>query len=444
MVLGLASSSGDGLIMRNPYSILIQWANAPAAIREPLHEKGIERSVGLNQDWGHDIFPDVAFLNETLHELYAACTDWQKMGVFEYDANASQGYGRFAVVLDLNGVLRQALVMGAETLDPALDPTESCWSYLIKALPVASETNPGLVVLQGESTAVPTRRQRAVFGTAPVVVSPGSLDISSVAYPADGVVTGLTLNGAVLQLARSNGLSTLEADLSGLLENYATLVSPTFTGELRVPTPDQTANNTLVPSTAWVREYLSSLIVTATRARLGVWRFATDADLRASVSTAKAIDPAGLTYRLTLPFGTPGPRGERGDPGPYDVTLVGLPGDQGPPGDQGDPGEDVTGPKGATGPPGQDVTGPPGAQGDSGEDATSAPRGPVGFPGRDVTGPKGATGPAGQDITGPKGPQGDKGAKGATGPPGDQGPTGARGLTGATGANGQDMIWEFV
>ncbi len=96
---------------------------------------------------------------------------------------------------------------------------------------------------------------------------------------------------------------------------------------------------------------------------------------------------------------TPGPKGDKGDPGPQGAT-----GERGPIGPQGIPGE--KGRDGATGPQGiQGVTGPKGEKGNDG-----------------MTGPKGDTGP-----------RGEQGPIGLTGPTGPQGPIG---LTGPKGADG--------
>ena len=99
---------------------------------------------------------------------------------------------------------------------------------------------------------------------------------------------------------------------------------------------------------------------------------------------------------------TPGPKGDKGEPGPQGAT-----GERGPIGPQGIPGE--KGRDGATGPQGiQGVTGPKGEKGNDG-----------------MTGPKG-------DI-GPRGERGEQGPIGLTGPTGPQGPIG---LTGPKGADG--------
>lgn len=88
---------------------------------------------------------------------------------------------------------------------------------------------------------------------------------------------------------------------------------------------------------------------------------------------------------------TPGPKGDKGDPG-----LQGTPGERGPKGEQGL----------------QGIPGPVGPKGDAGE------RGPQGD-----TGPKGADG-----LQGPQGLQGERGPKGDDGIQGPPGPKGADGV----------------
>ena len=99
---------------------------------------------------------------------------------------------------------------------------------------------------------------------------------------------------------------------------------------------------------------------------------------------------------------TPGPKGDKGDPGPQGAT-----GERGPIGPQGIPGE--KGRDGATGP--QGIQGVPGPKGEKGNDGMTGPKGDIGPRGeRGEQGPIGLTGP-----TGPQGPIGLTGPKGADG-----------------------------
>ena len=91
---------------------------------------------------------------------------------------------------------------------------------------------------------------------------------------------------------------------------------------------------------------------------------------------------------------TPGPKGDKGEPGPK-----GADGERGPQGD--------TGPRGADG-----LQGPQGLQGERGQDGQPGPKGDIG-------------------------PQGLKGEQGLPGPVGPQGPVG---LTGPKGENGRDGV----
>lgn len=99
---------------------------------------------------------------------------------------------------------------------------------------------------------------------------------------------------------------------------------------------------------------------------------------------------------------TPGPKGDKGDPGPQGAT-----GERGPIGPQGIPGE--KGRDGATG--SQGIQGVPGPKGEKGNDGMTGPKGDIGPRGeRGEQGPIGLTGP-----TGPQGPIGLTGPKGADG-----------------------------
>ena len=102
---------------------------------------------------------------------------------------------------------------------------------------------------------------------------------------------------------------------------------------------------------------------------------------------------------------TPGPKGDRGEPG--------LPGERGPQGAPGQQGE--RGPQGDTGPRGADgVPGPTGPQGPTGQQGVPGPQGLQGATGE--TGPRGADG-----LPGPAGPAGPAGPVGLTGPKGADG-----------------------
>ena len=315
--------------MRSPYSIFPHWADNSTALVQLLVERNISRAQGLTIDWTDDEYPTVPFLNQVLKELYTLLIDWQKSGILEYDRTVSQGYDTHALVIDSNGILKQALVDGAEVLDPANDPTESCWRTVIKPYTVGSESAHGLIQLEGGGTATPARSEQAIFVTAPLILSPAALSLSAldtVVFPDDGVVSGMALSDFDLILTRSNGLDTLTEDLSDLITRFARLDSPTFLGTLNVPYPSFSADNTLVPQNLWVTTVFLFTIVTATRSRFGTIRFANNNELRTrpTSANARAVSPAGLAYRLTLPFGT------QGQPGNNGVT---------PPGPQGDPGE---------------------------------------------------------------------------------------------------------
>ena len=112
---------------------------------------------------------------------------------------------------------------------------------------------------------------------------------------------------------------------------------------------------------------------------------------------------------------TPGPKGDKGEPGPQGVT-----GERGPKGEQGSRGE--TGPIGPQG-----LQGIPG---EKGRDGSTGPQGLQGFPG-----PKGEKGNDG--MPGPKGDTGPRGERGEQGPAGPQGLTGP---VGPRGENGRDGV----
>lgn len=110
---------------------------------------------------------------------------------------------------------------------------------------------------------------------------------------------------------------------------------------------------------------------------------------------------------------TPGPKGDKGEPGPQGATgEIGPKGEQGPPGVQGEAGP----------------IGPQGLQGIPGEKGRDGAIGPQGLQG--VPGPKGEKGNDG--IPGQKGDTGPRGERG------EQGPTGPQGLTGPIGPRGEN------
>lgn len=115
---------------------------------------------------------------------------------------------------------------------------------------------------------------------------------------------------------------------------------------------------------------------------------------------------------------TPGPKGDKGEPGPQGAT-----GERGPRGEQGPPGV-----RGEAGP-----IGPQGLQGIPGEKGRDGATGPQGLQG--VPGPKGEKGNDG--MPGPKGDTGPRGERGEQGPAGPQGLTGP---VGPRGENGRDGV----
>lgn len=120
---------------------------------------------------------------------------------------------------------------------------------------------------------------------------------------------------------------------------------------------------------------------------------------------------------------TPGPKGDKGDPG-----LQGTPGERGPKGEQGLQG--IPGPVGPKGEAGE--RGPQGDAGPRGADGLQGPMGPQGLQGErgqdGQRGERGEQGPIGQ--TGPAGPQGIQGERGPKGDDGIQGPPGPKGADG--------------
>ena len=120
---------------------------------------------------------------------------------------------------------------------------------------------------------------------------------------------------------------------------------------------------------------------------------------------------------------TPGPKGDKGDPG-----LQGTPGERGPKGEQGLQG--IPGPVGPKGEAGE--RGPQGDAGPRGADGLQGPMGPQGLQGErgqdGQRGERGEQGPIGQ--TGPAGPQGIQGERGPKGDDGIQGPQGPKGADG--------------
>ena len=122
----------------------------------------------------------------------------------------------------------------------------------------------------------------------------------------------------------------------------------------------------------------------------------------AALEAKLEIDTSGFATKEELQniSLTPGPKGDRGEPGL-----------QGPPGPIGQTGE--RGPKGDVGPKGEDGL-----------------QGPIG--------PQGLQGERGRD--GEPGPRGERGEQGPAGLPGPTGPQGPIGLTGPKGENGRDGV----
>lgn len=114
---------------------------------------------------------------------------------------------------------------------------------------------------------------------------------------------------------------------------------------------------------------------------------------------------------------TPGPKGDKGEPGPQGAT-----GERGPKGEQGPPG--VRGEAGPIGPQGLQ-----GIPGEKGRDGATGPQGLQGVPG--PKGEKGNDGMPGQK--GDTGPRGERGEQGPAGPQGLTGPVGPRGENGRDG-----------
>ena len=149
--------------------------------------------------------------------------------------------------------------------------------------------------------------------------------------------------------------------------------------------------------------------------------------------------------------GAPGPKGDKGDIGPQgpagekgDKGEPGNDGAPGPKGDKGDPGErGIQGEQGPQGDPGpQGIQGPKGDKGDTGEPGQIGPQGPKGDTGEvGPQGPAGEQGPKGdKGDTGEQGPQGIQGPKGDTGDIGPQGPQGIQGAQGPAGADGHTPV----
>ena len=138
---------------------------------------------------------------------------------------------------------------------------------------------------------------------------------------------------------------------------------------------------------------------------------------------------------------TPGPKGDKGEPGPQGATGErGPKGEQGPPGVQGEAGP--IGPQGIQGIPGekgrdgaigpQGLQGVPGPKGEKGNDGIPGQKGEPG-----PRGERGEQGPPGpQGLQGERGQDGQRGERGEQGPIGQTGPQGPIGLTGPKGADG--------
>jgi len=398
--------------MKSPKAFARSWGTDDSTILADLSALRINRKDGLGQVWTENRYPSPALLNSLLSEIYTFLVDWQKSGVLEFDASVQQGYSTGAVVLDVDGLTRQATVANAHLVLPQNDPTEACWTILFKDPVVATTERFGLVRMPGNGDVSPTMRDLVLSEMAPNIVSVATAqntidtDVADSAIPGylDGKTTAVTLSSTTLTLTRDQSLEDVEVDLDDLFDGYARLTGTTFTRSTWVPTVGRTINNTHVATTGWARRHLLTLVVTASRTRSGLFQFANQlyaslVDTPNAIRT-RAISPARLETRFSLSFGQAGGVGQRGESG-----GVGLKGERG---------DNVVGAVGDRGIAGVDASG-----------FTEPANTYKGIPG--IIGLKGGVGDAG--IVGLRGGVGEVGDRGGVGDVGRVGEVGLQGIS---------------
>ncbi len=231
----------------------------------------------------------------------------------------------------------------------------------------------------------------------------------------------------------------------------------TVTKFIKAHTPSVLDDSNTVPTTAWVRDVLSTYNVgtgskwyTGTTAPLDSFGLNNDMYLITTSGTFYRKESDSWVVKGTIvggqgPAGNTGPAGPQGLKGDTGLTgpqgPIGLTGPAGPKGDTG-AASTVPGPVGPQGP--QGLKGDKGDRGNTGATGATGPQGLQGIPGcsgaEGAIGPQGPVGPVGpQGATGLQGPKGDKGDKGETGiqgPAGPRGPQGDKGNDGAQGVQG--------
>ena len=313
--------TAEGLAVR-------RWATANGAVLETPAAAGVVRSTGLPASYGVDDFISLGLFNQLLAEITAFLKDVETTGVPEWDSGVSANYAVGALSLASDGNVYRCLVSaGSRTNDPATDSDNSHWELLVKPIPSASTSVAGIARFATPSEAATGTADDLMVSAAEVSRVIASR-ISALAQ--DGVVTGASLSGTTLTLARSAGLAAVSVDLAGLLTGYARIDSPTFTGTPTVPAPPANDNSNRIATTAFVRTQAASVMpAAATESRAGIAERATTMEVATGTDTTRFVSPAGLAARLAT---VTGPKGDKGDPGPERRGDKGDPGDPGPAG----------------------------------------------------------------------------------------------------------------
>ena len=376
--------------MRTPASVIVKWASSDDALLETVEANNIRRTLGLRQDWAFDLYPSAGLFNQILAELYASLVDWQMWGILPYDPNVSDGYATGAVIIDGDGLLRQAKVADAHLVNPTEDVRAECWSYVDQIYEPATYNRFGYVRIDDGDPERPTNRQLISLDMYALASTPASVRASLVAgigniNNVDGVCNDIELGAGILTVERTVGVDLTE-NISSLMDGYARLASPRFTGNVLVPNASANSNSQVIANTRWVRLHDRQIIGTASDTRAGLFRYATRSEVEAG-TVDHAVNPSLLAHRLTRPFGM---AGERGDAGIQTIGPPGFRGLQGLKGEKGDQGD-----RGDRGLPGLSLPGQRGLKGEKGD--------------------RGDRGTRGTDVTGPKGEKGDRGDPGESG-----------------------------
>ena len=359
--------------MRNPTGLLLRrWGTLPASILRPPESEGIVRADGLPASYGTSSFIALGLFNQWLKELTAFLKDGERTGLFPWKGyidteelslfNSDRGiaYLNGTVVRGSDGnayicqnetdnltndpvedddnshwsllsdelteYLVGGLVLGSDgmiyrckqaadshTQDPVTDSANTVWEPFIQTLPEGTETVQGTVRIATLTEAVEGTATNRVVTDAGVAAA---INERIQQLVSDGVVDDVRLTGdnnSVLRLRRTQGLSTINVDLSPLLTTFAPLLNATLTGDVNVPEPPTNENSRVLATTAFARRVGNERWnQRASTTQTGIVRAANATELTGRVATGVYVDLAGLESRLAEILGLPGNNGPEG------------------------------------------------------------------------------------------------------------------------------------